>query len=62
LKVKQIIKLVREDGRYFIRQRGSHKVFEHPTKSGIVVIPDHGGNKDMAKGTEDSILKQAGLK
>jgi len=62
LKVKEIIKLIEKDGWYFIRQRGSHKVFEHPTKSGIVVVPDHGSNKDLAKGTENNILKQAGLK
>ena len=29
---------------------------------GIVVVPDHGANQDLAPGTENSILKQAGLK
>ncbi|MGB3588041.1 MAG: type II toxin-antitoxin system HicA family toxin [Tunicatimonas sp.] len=62
MKVKEVIKLIKKDGWYLIRQRGSHKVFEHSTKSGIVVVPDHGGNKDLARGTENNILKQAGLK
>jgi predicted RNA binding protein YcfA (HicA-like mRNA interferase family) len=30
--------------------------------NGIVVVPDHGANKDLAIGTEINILKQAGLK
>ncbi len=37
--------------------RGAHKL-----KTGRVTIPDHGQNKEVAKGTENSILKQAGLK
>ncbi|MFP4026040.1 MAG: type II toxin-antitoxin system HicA family toxin [Thiohalospira sp.] len=45
-----------------IRQKGSHKIYKHPIKPGIVVVPDHGGSKDLSLGTENSILKQAGLK
>jgi predicted RNA binding protein YcfA (HicA-like mRNA interferase family) len=62
MKVKQIIAIIQADGWYFKRQKGSHKVFNHPTKKGIVVVPDHGSNQDLAPGTENSILKQAGLK
>ena len=62
MKVKQIIKLLENDGWYLVRQKGSHKIYQHPIKEGIVVVPDHGLNKDLAKGTENSILKQAGLK
>ena len=53
--------MIEQDGWYFIRQTGSHKVFKHPTKQGIVVIPEH-GKEDVKKGTLKSILKQAGLK
>lgn len=35
---------------------------KHETKPGRVTVPDHGQHKDLAKGTENSILKQAGLK
>lgn len=54
--------MLERDGWKFVRQKGSHKIYQHPVKQGIVVIPDHGLNKDLAKGTENSILKQAGLK
>ena len=55
---------MREDGWYQVAQRGSHRQFKHPNKTGRVTVPvpDHGSNKDLAKGTENSILKQAGLK
>ncbi|WKN43870.1 type II toxin-antitoxin system HicA family toxin [Tunicatimonas pelagia] len=62
MKVKQIITLIKQDGWYQVAQRGSHRQFKHPTKLGRVTVPDHGSNKDLAKGTENSILKQAGLK
>ncbi|RXK81464.1 type II toxin-antitoxin system HicA family toxin [Filimonas effusa] len=61
MKARDVIKIVEQSGWYFERQQGSHKVFKHPTRSGIVVIPDH-GKKDVPVGTLNSILKQAGLK
>lgn len=62
MKVKEIIKLIKKEGWIFQRQKGSHMVFNHPNKIGIVVVPNHGMNEDVKKGTENSILKQAGLK
>ncbi len=61
MKVREIIKLIEIDGWTFKRQKGSHMVYS-ATKSGIVVVPSHGKNEDVKKGTENSILKQAGLK
>lgn len=40
-------------------QVGSHRQYIHPEKSGKVTIPFH--TKALPKGTEHSILKQAGL-
>jgi len=57
---KELIALVEQDGWRFIRQTGSHSHYKHPAKQGIVTIPIH--NKDIKKGTANSILKQAGLK
>jgi len=54
--------MIEKDGWRFDRQKGSHKVYIHPTKPGHVVVPDHGKNADIKKGTENNILKQAGLK
>lgn len=62
MKLKKLIKLIEDNGWCFVRQKGSYKVYKHKTKEGIVVVPDHGQNKDIQLGTENSILKQAGLK
>jgi predicted RNA binding protein YcfA (HicA-like mRNA interferase family) len=59
MKSKEVIKLLMNDGWNIDRQRGSHKVFKHPNKRGIVVVPEHKG--DIPIGTLKSILKQAGL-
>ena len=37
-------------------------IYKHTRKKGIVVVPNHGMNSDTEKGTENTILKQAGLK
>lgn len=58
---REAIKIVEADGRYLDRQKGSHKIYKHPNKKGIVVIPDH-GKQEIPAGTLNSILKQAGLK
>jgi len=58
---KQIEKLVKNNGWYLVRQKGSHKIYKNETISGIVVIPFH-GKKDLPKGTEQSILKKAEIK
>ena len=58
--VKEIIKILKKDGWYEVRQDGSHKQFKHPFKKELVTVPAHNG--DIAKGTLNNILKQAGLK
>ncbi|MBF0335775.1 MAG: type II toxin-antitoxin system HicA family toxin [Alphaproteobacteria bacterium] len=41
------------------RVRGSHHVFKHPAKPGIVVAPHP--KKDLGTGLVKAILKQAGV-
>jgi len=53
-------RIILADGWTFKTQVGSHRQYVHPAKSGKVTIPFH--CKDLPKGTEHSILKQAGLK
>jgi predicted RNA binding protein YcfA (HicA-like mRNA interferase family) len=60
VKVKEIIKLIEKEGWFEVRQKGSHKQFRHPEKLGLVTIPFHGGNKEVPKGLENSILKKQG--
>ena len=53
-------RLILADGWVFKSQTGSHRHYIHPTKPGKVTIPFH--SKELPKGTENSILKQAELK
>ena len=61
MKVREAIRLVEEDGWYLDRTRGSHRQYKHGIKSGLVTIAGKPGD-DLAPGTKNSILKQAGLK
>jgi len=61
MKVHEAIRLVEDDGWYLVTTRGSHRQYKHPTKPGRVTIPGK-KNHDLAPGTVNSILKQAGLK
>jgi predicted RNA binding protein YcfA (HicA-like mRNA interferase family) len=61
MKVRDIIKLVEADGWYLVTIRGSHHQYKHPAKLGRVTIAGN-RNHDIAPGTLNSILKQAGLK
>jgi predicted RNA binding protein YcfA (HicA-like mRNA interferase family) len=58
MKVREVIKLIEEDGWYLARTRGSHRQFKHPTKSGLVTIAGKPSD-DLAPGTLNSIFKQA---
>lgn len=56
-----MIRLLEADGWVWERTRGSHRVYNHPMKPGIVVVPGKLG-KDLPLGTEWSVRKQAGLR
>ncbi len=60
MKVKEIIRILGTDGWYQVRQRGSHRQFNHRIKKGTVTVAGKPSD-DLAKGTEKSILKQAEL-
>jgi predicted RNA binding protein YcfA (HicA-like mRNA interferase family) len=61
MKVRDIIKLLEQDGWYLVVTKGSHRQYKHPVKLGRVTIAGH-PNDDLAPGTLNSILKQAQLK
>jgi len=61
LKVKQAIAVIEDDGWFFVRVRGSHRQYKHTVKKGLVTIAGK-PRADLAPGTINSILKQAGLK
>jgi len=61
MKVRDVIKLIEDDGWYLVTTKGSHRQYKHPFKSGRMTIAGHPGD-DLAPGTLNSILKQAQLK
>ena len=60
MKVREIIRLLLDDGWFLIATRGSHRQYKHPTKSGRVTVAGKPSD-DLAPGTLNSILKQARL-
>lgn len=60
-KVREVIKMLKNDGWYLAYTKGDHRQFKHPTKKGKVTV-----NKKLSDDLDgdllDNILKQAGLK
>ena len=61
MKIRGIVVMLEEDGWVLARTRGSHRQYKHPHKSGLVTLAGKPGD-DLAPGTLNSVLKQAGLK
>lgn len=61
MKVSEILRMLQEDNWFLVATRGSDRQFKHPAKSGRVTVPGKPSD-DLAPGTLNSILKQAGLK
>jgi predicted RNA binding protein YcfA (HicA-like mRNA interferase family) len=61
MKVRAVLELLRADGWVEVTHRGSHRQLKHPTKQGRVTVPGKPSD-NLAPGTLNSILKQAGLK
>ena len=60
MKVRDVIRILLEDGWFLVATRGSHRQYKHPTKPGRVTVSGKPSD-DLAPGTLDSILKQARL-
>lgn len=56
-----MIRLLENDGWFLAATRGSHRQFKHRAKAGRVTVAGKASD-DIAPGTLNSILKQAGLK
>jgi len=56
---QQLIKLVKKDGWYEVRTKGSHHHFRHPEKDGLLTIPHP--KREIPIGTVKSIYRQAQL-
>ena len=61
MKVREVIRLLEEDGWFLVATRGSHLQYKHSNKVGRVTVAGKPSD-DIAPGTLNSILKQSGLK
>jgi predicted RNA binding protein YcfA (HicA-like mRNA interferase family) len=61
MKVREVLGLLEADGWYLVTTRGSHRQYKHARKTGRVTVAGKKSD-DLAPGTLNSILKQAGLK
>ena len=61
MKVRDALRIVEQDGWRLVNQEGSHRQYKHPEKKGRVTIAGH-PSMDLDPKTQNSILKQAGLK
>ena len=52
--------MIEDDGWYYSRQTGSHRQYKHSLKKGTVTVAGKLSD-DLDRGTQKSILKQAGL-
>ena len=57
---KELIKLLEKDGWVLRGSKGSHHVFNHPSKVGHITVPHP--KKDLGVGLVQKLLKQAGVK
>ncbi len=57
---KEMIKLLKKNGFVIMNQNGSHIKMKNSDTGKTVIVPYHA--KDLKKGLEQEILKQAGLK
>lgn len=57
---QEMLKLLKKNGFEVVSQNGSHVKLKNPETGRTVIVPYH--SKDLKKGMEQAILKQAGLK
>lgn len=61
MKIKDVIRLIEQDGWFLVASKGSHHQYKHLNKPGRVTIAGHPSD-DISTGTWISIQKQAKLK
>ncbi len=61
MKSSELLRLLKQDGWFEKRQKGSHIIMTHPTKDGMLIVPSH-GSAEVGTGLASKILKQAGIK
>lgn len=60
MKIREVIRMIEQDGWVLVATKGSHRQYKHPNKPGRVTIAGH-PSEDISPGTLMSIQKQAGI-
>jgi len=61
MKSSELVRILKKDGWFAVRQKGSHIVMKHRTKTNQITVPSHGSH-EVGTGLANKILKDAGLK
>ncbi|MGI8655547.1 MAG: type II toxin-antitoxin system HicA family toxin [Pyrinomonadaceae bacterium] len=60
MNVREVLRLIKDDGWYLVTIEGSRRQFKHPAKPGRVTVSGHPSD-DVHPKTLKSMLTQAGL-
>ena len=61
MKSSELLRILKKDGWFEVRQTGSHIIMRHPEKEGNLSVPFHGPD-EVKKGLLSDILKKANIK
>jgi predicted RNA binding protein YcfA (HicA-like mRNA interferase family) len=61
MKCSELLRILKQKGWYQKSQKGSHIKLIHPERKNAIIFPNH-GSREVGKGFENKILKEAGLK
>jgi predicted RNA binding protein YcfA (HicA-like mRNA interferase family) len=61
MKCSELYRILLKVGWYPVSQKGSHIKMKHKEIPGTIILPNH-WSKEIGRGLENKILKQAGLK
>jgi predicted RNA binding protein YcfA (HicA-like mRNA interferase family) len=60
MKVRELLRLLRQRGWNEVRSSGGHRILRHPEKPGLLIVAVQ-ESREVPTGTLKAILKQAGL-
>jgi len=61
MKYSELFRILKKDGWFEVRQKGSHIIMAHPEKHNKLIVPFH-SSKEVKKGMLGAILKDANIK
>ena len=61
MKCSDVLRMLLRAGWVEVSRKGSHIKLVHPERSGIIIFPDH-GKRELGKGLQMKILREAGLR